>query len=85
MADCPRNLHDDPKVRAASYRETAAEVREGAANAPVDLRPLFLQLAENYDALASHIEMIAGNRQPADPDQGENTDRARAGEQRPTP
>jgi hypothetical protein len=35
MADC-RNLHDDPKVRAVSYRETAAEVRESASSAPVD-------------------------------------------------
>ena len=85
MADCPRNLHDDPKVRVASFRATAAEVREGAANARADLRPIFLQLAENYEALANHVEMIAGNRQPADPDQGENTDHARAGEQRHTP
>jgi hypothetical protein len=85
MTDCRGNLHDDSKVRAASYRETAAEVREGAANAPVDLRPLFLQLAENYDALASHVEMIAGNRQPPDPAEGEITEHARAGEQRHTP
>jgi hypothetical protein len=46
-----RQGHDDPKVRAASFRATTAELREGAANARADLRPIFLQLAENYEDL----------------------------------
>ena len=36
----------------------AAELQKNAASARVDLRPIFLQLAENYDALASHVEEI---------------------------
>jgi hypothetical protein len=84
MADC-RNLHDDPKVRAASYRQTAAEVRDGAASAPVDVRSLFLQLAENYEALANRVEVITGNRQPGGLGEGANTEPARAGGRRHTP